>query len=184
MSLRGLNVVFTGFRDKKLQELVGKHGGIYHGSFNKDIDIVVVGGPKGVGSNKTQKAIEMGKIVVSIGDFSQKYLHQKTKTTTKHIKGPEVDCPKGEVFNPRTLRCSSLKEIGTRILPKNIATKTCKEGKVVNSKTGYCVKAKSSPKSVKKLVRKTSGKICKPGKVVSPKTGRCIKRESLIKMRL
>jgi hypothetical protein len=182
MSLIGLNVVFTGFRDKKLQELVEKHGGIYHGSFNKEIDIVVVGGPKGVGSNKTQKAIEMGKIVLSIGDFSQKYL--KTKATTKHIKGLEVDCPKGEVFNPRTLRCSSLKEIGTRIIPKNITTKTCKEGKVVNPKTGYCVKAKSSPKSVKKLVRKSSGKVCKSGKVVSPKTGRCIKRESLNKMRL
>ena len=82
MSLIGLNVVFTGFRDKKLQELVEKHGGIYHGSFNKEIDIVVVGGPKGVGSNKTQKAIEMGKIVFSIGDFSQKYLSKDLKISS------------------------------------------------------------------------------------------------------
>lgn len=186
MSLRGLNVIFTGFRDSKLQELVIANGGNYQTSFNKDTDIVVVGGPKGIGSNKTQKAIEMGKTVVTIGDFSIRYLKQKTKATTKHIKGPEKDCPKGKIFNPKTLECGSLKEIGTRILPKNIATKTCKDGKVINPKTGYCIKVKSSVKPTirKSTVRKSIRKKCIKGKVVNPKTGRCILRKSLTKMKL
>ena len=171
-SLRGRKIVFTGFRDKTLVELIEKLGAIYQPSITKETEIVVVGGPKGIGSNKVQKAIEMGKTVIDKSAFYKKY-------SVVGSKGSHLgDCPKGKIYNPRTKHCSSLEEIGTRILPKDIASKKCPEGKVVNLKTGRCNKVSSHKKS-SKTVKKSSKKVCKPGKVISPKSGRCVKVSSL-----
>jgi uncharacterized protein YqeY len=52
--------------------------------------------------------------------------------------------------------------------------KKCLPGKVVNPKTGRCIK-KPATKSTKKPVKKQTKK-CPSGKVVNTKTGRCIKK--------
>ena len=60
---------------------------------------------------------------------------------------------------------------------KDITTKKeCPPGKVLNPKTGRCIKEKKS-------ISKTSDlkiKECPPGKVLNPETGRCIKEKSSI----
>jgi hypothetical protein len=56
--------------------------------------------------------------------------------------------------------------------------KNCEDGKVLNPKTGRCIKVKL-PKAAKAAaaLQKKLGvdKQCPPGKVLNPKTGRCIK---------
>jgi hypothetical protein len=48
--------------------------------------------------------------------------------------------------------------------------KECPPGKVINPKTGRCIKDKSK--------KENNNKECPPGKVINPKTGRCIKDKS------
>lgn len=52
---------------------------------------------------------------------------------------------------------------------KDKKKKTCPEGKILNEKTGRCVKDK------KKSNIKDVGKICLEGKILNEKTGRCVK---------
>jgi hypothetical protein len=57
-------------------------------------------------------------------------------------------------------------------------SKKCPEGKVLNPKTGRCIKKENflkanMPQEVKKVSKK-----CPEGKVLNPKTGRCIKKEN------
>ena len=68
----------------------------------------------------------------------------------------------------------------------------CPEGKILNPKTGRCVKKdgkigqellKSRRKSSKKVsnsTRKSSKKVCDEGKIMNPKTGRCVKKDGKI----
>jgi hypothetical protein len=50
--------------------------------------------------------------------------------------------------------------------------KNCPEGKVLNPKTGRCIKDKTGAAAAK------SPKKCPEGKVLNPKTGRCILQKS------
>jgi hypothetical protein len=71
---------------------------------------------------------------------------------------------------------------------RKVSKKECPEGKVLNPKTGRCIKKSPVKKSVrkaskkvlrkgsKKVSRKVSKKECPEGKVLNPKTGRCIKK--------
>ena len=75
----------------------------------------------------------------------------------------------------------------------NISQKICPSEKIINPKTGRCIKKKEkktskkecppgkiiNPKTgrcIKKKEKKTSKKECPPGKIINPKTGRCIKK--------
>ena len=70
--------------------------------------------------------------------------------------------------------------------------KICDEGKIINPKTGRCVKKdgkigkdllKSKHKSnikISKSRRKSNKKICDEGKIINPKTGRCVKKDGKI----
>ena len=67
-----------------------------------------------------------------------------------------------------------------------IKTKNCPEGKVLNPKTGRCIKKENLEKQTKKAKpaeppAKPIIKECPEGKVLNPKTGRCIKKENLKK---
>jgi len=66
-----------------------------------------------------------------------------------------------------------------------IKIKSCPEGKVLNPKTGRCIKKENLEKQTKKtqpgVPGKPSIKECPEGKVLNPKTGRCIKKENLEK---
>jgi len=65
--------------------------------------------------------------------------------------------------------------------------KKCPEGKVLNPKTGRCIKAENFFKANAKtktnmpLGVKQEPKKCPEGKVLNPKTGRCIKAENFLK---
>ena len=62
----------------------------------------------------------------------------------------------------------------------NKMDKKCPEGKVINPKTGRCIKKEN----IMKMINPTGPlvKECPEGKVRNPKTGRCIKKENLMKM--
>ena len=79
-----------------------------------------------------------------------------------------------------------------------IKIKSCPEGKVLNPKTGRCIKKENLEKQTKKAKPAEPAKPAKPakpaeppakpaikecpeGKVLNPKTGRCIKKENLKK---
>ena len=66
-----------------------------------------------------------------------------------------------------------------------IKIKSCPEGKVLNPKTGRCIKKENLEKLTKKTAPtepvKPVIKECPEGKVLNPKTGRCIKKENLEK---
>jgi hypothetical protein len=70
-----------------------------------------------------------------------------------------------------------------------IKIKSCPEGKVLNPKTGRCIKKENLEKQTKttaKYQEPTGNEItvikqCPEGKVLNPKTGRCIKKENLEK---
>ena len=87
-----------------------------------------------------------------------------------------VKCEKTKVINPLSNRCINKTTINK--LPKNNLSKPekiCPEGKMVNPKTGRCIKI---PKTINKLPKNNLSKpekICPDGKMVNPKTGRCIK---------
>jgi predicted nucleic acid-binding Zn ribbon protein len=51
--------------------------------------------------------------------------------------------------------------------------KVCPEGKVLNPKTGRCIKKENLIKMNDKNAK--VAKVCPEGKVLNPKTGRCIK---------
>jgi hypothetical protein len=67
--------------------------------------------------------------------------------------------------------------------------KKCPEGKVLNPKTGRCIKtenflkanAKPQPNINIPTGVKPEPKKCPEGKVLNPKTGRCIKDENFLK---
>ena len=66
-----------------------------------------------------------------------------------------------------------------------IKIKSCPEGKVINPKTGRCIKKETLEKQNKKTKpaepSKPAIKECPEGKVLNPKTGRCIKKENFKK---
>ena len=58
-------------------------------------------------------------------------------------------------------------------IPDLFVKKPCPPGKIVNPKTGRCIKEKKKVDTVAK-------KPCPPGKIVNPKTGRCIKEKKKV----
>lgn len=70
---RGKSVVFTGFRDAKLEESVKAVGGDVKTGISKKVDYLVVGGVKGQGSSKEKKAIELGIPILNLTEFRQMF---------------------------------------------------------------------------------------------------------------
>lgn len=73
-SVNGKAIVFTGFRDKSLQAKVEALGGVMKSGVSKKVDILVVGGKKGVGSAKEKKAISYGIPVLTLEEFKAKFV--------------------------------------------------------------------------------------------------------------
>lgn len=63
-------IVFTGFRDKKLEELVTSNGGVVNTSVSKKTTLVVAKDPN-ESSGKITKAHELGVKVISLEDFKK-----------------------------------------------------------------------------------------------------------------
>jgi NAD-dependent DNA ligase len=72
-SISGKTVVFTGFRDKNLENNIINSGGKVTTSVSKKTSMVVVGGKKGTGSSKETKAIELGIPVYTLEEFKKLY---------------------------------------------------------------------------------------------------------------
>lgn len=67
--IRGKSVVFTGFRDKALENGILARGGDVKTGVSKKTAYLLVGGPKGQGSGKEKKAIQYGVPVLSVAEF-------------------------------------------------------------------------------------------------------------------
>lgn len=70
--LKGVNVAFTGIRDKELMKRIVELGGTASDSMKADTTILIAKDP-GSGSAKLQKAIDKGIPVMSIAEFKSKY---------------------------------------------------------------------------------------------------------------
>ena len=165
----------------------------------------------------------------SVGAWETTQSAKPALLTRVPVVAPKVKkCPEGKVLNPRTGRC--IKDQGkTKVVgddkKKDIETKAkvvpdahakvvvpdtkvapqpkkCPEGKVLNPRTGRCIKDKAKAKVVvddKKKDTETKAKVvpdahakvvvpntkvapkpkkCPEGKVLNPRTGRCIKDKS------
>jgi hypothetical protein len=59
--------------------------------------------------------------------------------------------------------------------------KVCDEGKIINPKTGRCVKKDGKiGKELLKSRHKSNNKVCNEGKIINPKTRRCVKKDGKI----
>ena len=72
-SINGKAVVFTGFRDKGMEEVIKGRGGDVKTGVTKKVDYLVLGGPKGEGSSKEKKAISYGIPILSVDEFRAKF---------------------------------------------------------------------------------------------------------------
>jgi NAD-dependent DNA ligase len=67
--IRGKSFVFTGFRDKALENMIQSRGGEVKTGVSKKVNYVVVGGVKGEGSAKEKKAMEYGIPVLNLEEL-------------------------------------------------------------------------------------------------------------------
>jgi DNA ligase (NAD+) len=72
-SLAGKSIVFTGFRDRGLEDQIRLRGGAVKTSVSKKTDYVIVGGEKGQGSGKEKKAIQYGIPVLNLEEFRKMF---------------------------------------------------------------------------------------------------------------
>ncbi len=70
--LKGITVVFTGFRDKAIEDLIIENGGIVGSSISRNTNILLVSS-KTFTSIKVTKARELGVKVMSADEFRAKY---------------------------------------------------------------------------------------------------------------
>jgi len=79
MSLEGKKIVFTGFRDAKLQEMIKEKGGNVISTISGVASILIAEGEKSKKSEKLKKAEQMGIEILTKTEFVQKYLESKPK---------------------------------------------------------------------------------------------------------
>ena len=72
-NISGQTIVFTGFRDKNLENNIINSGGKVTTSVSGKTSFVVVGGKKGTGSAKETKAAELGIPIYSLEEFKKLY---------------------------------------------------------------------------------------------------------------
>jgi len=72
-SIEGVTVVFTGFRDKNLEQKIKDNEGKVTTSVSKNTTCLVVGGVKGTGSAKEKTAEEKGIPIYSLEEFKEMY---------------------------------------------------------------------------------------------------------------
>jgi NAD-dependent DNA ligase len=68
--LTGMKIVFTGFRDKKLEEFVETNGGKVATSVSKQTSLVIYSDKSGA---KYQKAEQLGVTCMTVDEFKKKY---------------------------------------------------------------------------------------------------------------
>jgi DNA ligase (NAD+) len=71
--LRGLKVVFSGFRDKKLEALIVERGGTVVGSVSKNTRVMVTNDVNST-SSKVEKARELGVVIMSPEEFRTEHV--------------------------------------------------------------------------------------------------------------
>jgi hypothetical protein len=95
-SLQGKTIVFTGFRDKKLEKNIAGRGGRVASSVSLQTDVLVASGIKGVQSAKAKKAREQGVRVMSRVEFDAEFfpptLWDRVLGEKATIKPPKEQC--------------------------------------------------------------------------------------------
>ena len=71
--LNGLIVLFTGFRDKKLEERIIANGGVIGSTLSKKTNVLIAKEPEGT-SSKIKEAIQYGILVISVEEFMKRYM--------------------------------------------------------------------------------------------------------------
>lgn len=71
--LNGLIVLFTGFRDKKLEERIITNGGVIGSTLSKKTNVLIAKEPEGT-SSKIKEAIQYGILVISVEEFMKRYM--------------------------------------------------------------------------------------------------------------
>ena len=74
VSMFGMIVVFSGFRDKKLEEYIVKNGGKVSTSVSKNTTLVVVLNINNKFTGKSVKAEELGVEIISKDEFINRYV--------------------------------------------------------------------------------------------------------------
>lgn len=73
-NMKDMKIVFTGFRDKKLEEEVVARGGKITTSVSKNTTVLVVSSKAGKPSGKMKKALDLGVEVLDKQEFIDKYI--------------------------------------------------------------------------------------------------------------
>jgi len=73
-SLAGMNVVFTGIRNKEIEQFIVSNGGKVSSSVSKNTTLVIAKDPSATSGSIT-KATDLGINVISVGDFQKKYMN-------------------------------------------------------------------------------------------------------------
>jgi len=195
-------------------------------SLSKLFDIINFKRPeiKDVEDIYTYQNINLNKnknTVILTENTIKKDFNVKTSKITK-----TKDCPEGKILNPKTGRCITDKNLKKVIdiqvtnviqpdvsdkpdilvkpdidVNKNIKTKDCPEGKILNPKTGRCITDKTIKKKTLsqqeneleikpdlvidndiKVIKIKKIKDCPEGKILNPKTGRCITDKTIKKL--
>jgi NAD-dependent DNA ligase len=73
-NMKGMKVVFTGFRDKKLEEDAVSRGGKVTTSISSNTSVLVVKSKASKPSGKMKKALDLGVEVLTKEEFMQKYI--------------------------------------------------------------------------------------------------------------
>lgn len=71
-SLKSLRVVFTGFRNRELEEKIERNGGIVSNSISRENCVLLVS-ERGVGTSKEKKALQLGIEILLEKEFVEKY---------------------------------------------------------------------------------------------------------------
>ena len=72
--LNGLNIVFSGFRNKSWEEVIKNGGGKIATSVSKNVDILVTTQDYSMSNNKIKKAIELGIKIINKENFEKDYI--------------------------------------------------------------------------------------------------------------
>jgi len=171
MSLSGKTVVFSGFRNPDMETEIQALGGNVKTSVSNKTDIVVFTG-KGTDGDKVSKGRELNKKVLELEEFKSMYL-------AKPSASPQVKPVASPVKPASPVKLASPVKPAS---PVKKATKDCPAGKVLNPKTGRCIKEKvpkekaaKKEKAPKEKKATAAPKECAEGKVRNPATGRCVK---------
>jgi NAD-dependent DNA ligase len=72
--MKGMTIVFTGFRDESLASNIIERGGKIGSSVSRNTSVLVVANLEGKPSGNTKKAMDLNITILQKADFIKKYI--------------------------------------------------------------------------------------------------------------